>query len=121
MHTGFLCTTTSALTNNLRRFVYSLRSFNECFFYLLYSLLMIKCALKLPAKCFLLILNLCVAHTCNCIVQSLEIHLFSYSCKGQGLHKLHHYVMKYHSNVVFHIRRLEPSKVCSNPVHLFMH
>ena len=40
-----------------------------------------------------------VRHTCNCIVQSLE-NLFGCSCKGEGLHKLLHYVVKYkHWNV----------------------
>ena len=38
-----------------------------------------------------------VRHTCNCIVQSLEIyiHLFGCSCKGKGLHKLPIYSIMY--------------------------
>ena len=34
---------------------------------------------------------------------------------------LHYVVKNKHSNIAFNIQRLEPSKVCSNPVHLFMH
>ena len=64
-----------------------------------------------------------VRHTCNCIVQSLEmqIHLFGWTSTAEITNILH-YVVKYnHLNVTFNIRRLEPLKVCSNPVHLFMH
>ena len=84
---------------------------------IIYSLLMMTRGLKLPAKCFLLIIKLLC-----CIVQSLEIyiHLFGCSCKGQGLHKIHHVVKCKNLDVIFNIRRLEPSKVYSNPVILYL-
>ena len=47
---------------NLRRFVYNLRSFDECFF--IYSLLVITHALKLPAKCFIPMLGTHVIVLC---------------------------------------------------------
>ena len=48
---------------------------------IIYSLLVMTHGLKLPAKCFLLIIKLL-----GCIVQSLEIyiHFFGCSCKEQG-------------------------------------
>ena len=60
---------------NLRRFVYNLQSFNECLFYLLLSYIFTvsdDTCTKVISK-ILPSNTKAVRHTCNCIVQSLEI------------------------------------------------
>ena len=97
---------------NLRRFVYNLRSFNECLFYLLLSYIFTfndNTCTKVTSKMFSSNTK-AVRHTCNCIVLNLEIYIHILAAHAHKRHDMDctnyqtPYVVKYkHSNVAFNI------------------
>ena len=64
-----------------------------------------------------------IMHTCNGLVKPTFINsLPMYGTRITEITKIHgHFAQYRHLNVTFKIRRLEPSKLRSNPIDLFMH
>ena len=55
-----------------------------------------------------------IMHTCNSLVKPTFINSLLIRIPD-------HFAQYRHSNVTINIQRLEPLKVCSNPIDLFMH